>query len=247
MKLSSSLTICSQNSNSNDNGLDLKRFIGYNSLAVILAFGSNFLGSTSFIMTNTNPEYFRSLKFDQLYSIDGFQRYVDVNNYEVLFPDHWIIDQKTVIAKEMKLEKPLQLQSSRTSVIPDLAYTKPDSYGRENLSILKSKVLPGFSIKGTLGSPEEAGPKLMELIAPTSSNKKYTLLNIYEKSGMKPKYVVEYLIEKGDVFNQHCISVIAYKEPTLELYTLTAMAPESSWDKESDTIRKIADSFEINS
>ncbi|KAJ1392471.1 hypothetical protein B484DRAFT_425520 [Ochromonadaceae sp. CCMP2298] len=45
-------------------GIDLKRFVTYNLLAVALALGANFLGVTSALMS-TNPTFFRSLGVDQ--------------------------------------------------------------------------------------------------------------------------------------------------------------------------------------
>jgi len=78
---------------------DLQRFIFYNALALALAIGANFLGITSGILTQTNPQYFRSLKLDQLYSIGGFRRYVSTENkYEFIVPDKWRIDQSVLLS-----------------------------------------------------------------------------------------------------------------------------------------------------
>jgi hypothetical protein len=43
---------------------------------------------------------------------------------------------------------------------------------RENLSVIRSSVLPGFSLRGTLGSPNEAADRLLSsVIAPAASGK----------------------------------------------------------------------------
>ena len=77
----------------------MKRFILYNALAFALAIGANFLGITSTILTQSNPQYFRSLKLDQLYSIGGFRRYVSAENqYEFIVPDKWLIDQSIMLS-----------------------------------------------------------------------------------------------------------------------------------------------------
>lgn len=165
--------------------LDTKRFIQSISLATSLAIGSNFVGITSNFMTNTNPIFFRSLKVDQLYGINHYQRYIDTNNkhFEFLYPDSWFIDQNILVTREIIREKPLQLQGSKNSKLfsksPDIAFKDLNSKGKKNLSVLRATVLPGFSLSGTLGGPDEAAPKLLALIAPTSSDKTATLLDVY--------------------------------------------------------------------
>ena len=239
--------------------LDMKRFITYNLFALFLAIGANFVGMTSFFMTSTNPEYFRSLKLDQLYSIGGFNRYIDNDDkYEVMYPNNWIIDQNVLIAKEMKREKPLNLygQSLMESKTPSVAFSNPLSKGKENLSVLKSQVMSGFTVDGTLGTPEEAAPKLMEIIAPASSGKTYTLINAYKRDDININklqdnsnsiyYVIEYRIEKSsNNLNQHCISVITSRNQRNSLFTLTAMAPEPTWTINSQKITTIANSFHL--
>ena len=44
--------------------------------------------------------------------------------------------------------------------------------GRENLSVIRSSVMPGFSLRGTLGEPAEAAERLLRTaIAPPGSGK----------------------------------------------------------------------------
>jgi len=82
-----------------NNSFDWVRFFSYNTLAIVLAVGANFLGVTSLLMTQTNPEIFRSLKLDQLYSVGGYRRYISTENqYEFTFPDNWLIDQSVLLS-----------------------------------------------------------------------------------------------------------------------------------------------------
>ena len=80
--------------------IDPLRFVSYNLLAISIALGANFLGVSTNIMSNTAPNYFRSIRVDQLYPIDGFRRYVDADNkYEFMFPSQWVIDQSILMTK----------------------------------------------------------------------------------------------------------------------------------------------------
>lgn len=47
--------------------------------ASLLAFGANFLGSTSFLL-GLEPELGRKLKLDAIYSIGGYTRCLEINN-----------------------------------------------------------------------------------------------------------------------------------------------------------------------
>jgi hypothetical protein len=115
-----------------------------------LAIGANFAGITSTILTNTNPTFFRSLKVDQLYGINHFQRYIDTNNnhFEFLYPDNWFIDQNVLLTREIIREKPLQLQGIKTSQSfsksPDIAFKDLNSKGKKNLSVLRATYQPSY-------------------------------------------------------------------------------------------------------
>jgi hypothetical protein len=58
-------------------------------------------------------------------------------------------------------------------------------------------------------------------------------------------YVFEYVVHKGESFNQHSVSVIMAREETNTLFTLTAICPDEKWDARKDTIFKIAESFQL--
>jgi hypothetical protein len=130
---------------------DIRRFVLYNLLAIVLGLGGNFLGVTSIIMTNTNPTYFQSLKLDVFYPIDNFLRIVgDNGKYEFTIPKNWLIDQTVLFAKVREAETPQTLRKAKSNT-PDAAYGPMGGSGNENVSIVKSKVMPGFIMKEVLG------------------------------------------------------------------------------------------------
>jgi PsbP len=244
--------------------IDLPRFVAYNLLAVALAFGSNFLGVTSAVMSATNPEYFRSARFDQLYSVGGFRRHVDVEDkYEYIFPENWLFDRSIMLADARERDMPKTLRDRKQAAVrPDSAYG-PDQGngqpgdGRENLSVIKSNVMPGFTLERTLGEPKEAAERLLQnVIAPPGSGKKYELINAYaDNYDGSPAYIFEYTVQKEASvsstnvprggFYQHSISVIMSRGT--ELFTLTGVAPESKWEDQKQTIKRITESFRIAS
>ena len=97
-------------------GIDIKRFISFNLLAFFLALGANFVGITSHLMTNTNPEFFRSLKLDQLYNISGFFRFVETGDgFEFLYPDSWVADQTVTLANARERELPMAIRERQAA------------------------------------------------------------------------------------------------------------------------------------
>ena len=89
------------------------------------------------------------------------------------------------------------------------------------MSVIKSKVLPGFSMRGTLGEPQEAAEFLLKnSIAPPASGKTFELIGATQE-GPGETYIFEYTVKKEDsagniVFNQHSVSVIVSKGTDLK-------------------------------
>lgn len=134
--------------------LDIKRFIIFNALALVLALGANFLGVTSTLMSITNPEYFRTLKLDELYAINDMRRYNDIEDkYEFIFPSGWNQDRSILLANIREKERPqtIQLKKNIGVVRPDVAYGSINNNDKENVSVIKSQVMPGFTLKSILG------------------------------------------------------------------------------------------------
>lgn len=248
-------------------------------------------------MGKTTPDYFRSKGLDQLYSIDGYRRHVDVEDkYEYLFPENWLFDRSILLADAREQEMPKILRDKlrlKQSVRPDSAYAPPPDIdiininnnrnnkdkkentrnnGNENISVIKSNVLPGFSLKNTLGEPKEAAERLLQNMLASNvnvnsdknsnsrniennSNKKYELINAYaENRNNVPAYIFEYTVQKDDMvspegslvkkgFYTHSISVILSRGT--ELFTFTCIVPENKWIDEKTNIDMVSKSFQI--
>ena len=218
--------------------INIKRFIGFNFLALLLAFGANFFGVTSLLLSNINSDYFKTIKLDQIYSINNFLRFV-TDDYMFIYPDDWIADFQVLDAKDRNL--PILLQEKQKSR-PSIAFKKQGTK-LENVSVIKSKILQGFTLSGTLGTVNEAADKLLSLVAPPP--KTYKLINAYEEiRNNQLYYIYEYSVQKPETdFNQHAISIITSRGTNL--YTMTVVAPQSTWSKEESKILKIASSFQI--
>ncbi len=113
---------------------------------VFIALAANFLNITSFLLSSTSPDYFRSLKLDELYSIEGYRRYEDERStYQFIFPESWRIDTRLLQKRVQLNETPrelLQAQGINNEALPEIAYGRPDIKFKENLSIIKSRLSP---------------------------------------------------------------------------------------------------------
>lgn len=165
--------------------IDPLRFVSYNLLAVALALGANFLGVTSDLMTKTDPTFFRAKQLDQLYPIDGYRRVVDRDDgYQFIFPTDWVLDQRVLMYNTRSKELPqssLRQQRLDNGLAPDVAYGPAGGDFMENISVVKSRVLEGFSLRETLGSAADAAEKILRtIIAPQGSGRKAQLLRAEE-------------------------------------------------------------------
>ncbi len=111
---------------------------------IFIALAANFLNITSFLLSSTSPDYFRSLKLDELYSIEGYRRYEDDRStYQFIFPESWRIDTRLLQKRVQLNETPrelLQAQGINNEALPEIAYGRPDIKFKENLSIIKSRL-----------------------------------------------------------------------------------------------------------
>eukprot|EP00607_Mallomonas_marina_P010267 CAMPEP_0182423290 /NCGR_PEP_ID=MMETSP1167-20130531/9244_1 /TAXON_ID=2988 /ORGANISM="Mallomonas Sp, Strain CCMP3275" /LENGTH=298 /DNA_ID=CAMNT_0024602121 /DNA_START=159 /DNA_END=1055 /DNA_ORIENTATION=+ len=227
-------------------GIDPVRFIVFNALGLVIAFGGNLFGITSALFS-TSPSTFQAAKLDQIYPISGYRRYLDnKDQYEFRYPQNWFPDQVLVLAKARESEIPLELRQKRVQKLrPEVAYGPAGSNRGENLSVMKSQVMPGFSLQGTLGAPKEGAEFLLaNTIAPANSGKSYELLSAYqdERNG-NPTYTFEYTV-KGANFYVHSLSVIISRGT--ELYTFTIVIPQSQWTPEKESMAKtVASSFQF--
>lgn len=232
------------------NGVSPRRLFLYTSLAGGLAIGADFLGVTSRLLS-LSPEFAAKWKLDTLYPVSGFKRYVDENGeYEFIYPQSWLQDQAVAYSNQMGKVKSLDplsrySKNKQSSLKPKVAFGPPGGTFQENVSVIKSSVLPGFTLKGTLGNPKDAAEKLLSMfIAPENSGKEWTLLDAFQenRNGYEV-YQFEYLI-KSSTFFLHNIGVIATKTGE-DLFTLIVLTPQTDWEKKQKALKKVATSFQL--
>lgn len=246
--------------------------------ATTIALGTNFLGSTSALLSLIPEPIVEQSSLDLFYPRGPFKRVrgVEPNDYySFLIPKSWVADTSLELAKAAKRTKALDYtrkpkrSASSLNVIPDVAFGPPGSgsTSRTNVSVVVSQVMPGFTLRGILGTPTDAANQLLQTsIAPQGSGRVATLLKANEEfRGISNVYQFEYWLDfetinrvgtTDDVnypnLNRRlrAISVIAEREEDT-LITLTVVAPESEWQNEERenrnvrNLRHIADSFKL--
>ena len=127
-------------------GLDPGRFIAFNSLALVLALGANFLGVTEGLLSIAPQPLIsasRRLGIDQIYAVKGFKRYVSEDGrYEFKYPSTWLQDQAVVMKKVKTAELPQTLRKkveAEQRAGPDAAFGPMAGDGRVNLSVVKTR------------------------------------------------------------------------------------------------------------
>eukprot|EP00639_Heterosigma_akashiwo_P037604 CAMPEP_0194712490 /NCGR_PEP_ID=MMETSP0296-20130528/4549_1 /TAXON_ID=39354 /ORGANISM="Heterosigma akashiwo, Strain CCMP2393" /LENGTH=305 /DNA_ID=CAMNT_0039610883 /DNA_START=169 /DNA_END=1086 /DNA_ORIENTATION=- len=231
------------------NGVSPRRFFLSTAFAGTAAVGANLFGITSGLLS-LSPSSAQSLKLDTVYPVSGFKRWVDKEGgYEFIYPQDWLEDQAVAYARQTRNVKSLQLPDidaprARPKTKPDIAFGPPGGDFKENVSVIKSPVAPGFVLKN-LGGPNEAATKLISTsIAPEGSGKEWTFLGAFEEErNGKMCYQFEYLIKTSKFF-VHNIGVITTNSVG-DLYTLIVLAPEAKWDEKKNKLAKVAASFQL--
>jgi PsbP len=248
---------------------DMMRALGTSPRRVALSFLSstgialagNFLGVTSKLLTAFPEATVESSGLDIYFPRGDFKR-CRSRGYTFVIPKEWVADTFVELAKAQRNVQPLDLQMKRTSggggTLPDSAYGPPgrlnekgvSESGDTNVSVIVTSGLRGFSLRKTLGDPNEAAEKLLRLsIAPEDSGRVATLLSAVED---KPRevYQFEFNVDRGSkgppVKN---ISVVAATPQGDKLFTLTVVAPLQQWNDKTFEMkcRKIASSFHLTS
>ncbi len=146
---------------------------------------------------------------------------------------------------------------SGSGSIPDVAFGPPGYFNAKgisqsdtNLSTIASKLRPGFSLRGSLGSPKDAAETLLRVsLAPPGSGRVATLLDAKAEmrgDAAQEVYTFEYKVDRGDRgVPLKAISVIAVQGGDT-LITMTIVAPEKDWSGEYEAnLRKVAGSFKV--
>lgn len=157
-----------------------------------------------------------------------------------------------VLQTKMKFkELPLELQQkSDLQGMPDSAYTAGEGKARiNNISVIKSKVLPGFSLRETLGPPKDALAYLAsQSLAPPGSGKQIEIVSAYQDEDPKgnERYQFEYIVKKASwTTGRHTLSAIMFRPSDNQLFTATVVAPENEWAARSEQAQKMIKSFEL--
>lgn len=110
-----------------------------------------------------------------------------------------------------------------------------------NVSVIVSDVLPGFSLEGTLGTPEQAADYLLK-----GMKRNITLINA-RLDDIRNVYELSYEVNRGSLESLRCTSVIGFIAPTDTLVTQTVIAPVSKWENsvEGAKLQKVASSFRL--
>mmetsp|Transcript_16430 Transcript_16430/g.53492 ORF Transcript_16430/g.53492 Transcript_16430/m.53492 type:complete len:303 (+) Transcript_16430:24-932(+) len=220
-------------------GTSRRRILEAVSLAAVIALAGDFLGMTSALLSAA-PDQARTLRLDSYYGVRGLRRYVDdEERLEFLYPEPWLADRDVYLSRRQSPEEAF-LSSKKKSSAPLVAFRRR----RENVSVVKSEVLPGFSLRKTLGDPSTAARRLLDLsVAPPTSGKTATLLDAQETRNGYYQFDFTVQLPSGDVF--HNLAVVAERGGT-QLYTLTILCPEAAFTPAQELIfRQVADSFKL--
>ncbi|CAM9888083.1 unnamed protein product [Discosporangium mesarthrocarpum] len=239
------------------NGVTPRRLFLYSLLGAGVALGGNLFGVTSGVLGTLAPGAARDARLDVLFPIDGFKRcYDEQDGYEFMYPQEWVGDTGLALQKEQDREGALGMSATTgrarqrrgLALRPDAAFGPQGGDGKENVSVVKSQLLGGFSLSGTMGTPKEAAERLLsKFIAPPGSGKEWELLDAYgeERGQGGLVYQFEYRVQ-GPGFQVHNFGVVAARGETL--FTLTVLAPEELWgdSRKAEKLRRIARSFKLS-
>jgi len=236
------------------NGVSPRRLFLNTALAGAVAIGGNLFGVTSGLLS-ISPKVAADLKLDSIYPVGGFKRWVDKEDgYEFIYPQDWLQDQAVAFSQQtagvkqlgpQPIEVTIAKRQQKPSLKPDVAFGPPGGDFKENVSVIKSSLMPGFSLKGTLGNPKDAAVKLLSTsIAPEGSGKEWTLLDAFEEErNGRLVYQFEYLI-KTPRFFLHNIGVIT-TDTGEDLYTLIVLTPQEKWEQKRNQLMTVAQSFQL--
>ena len=185
-------------------------------------------------------------------------RYVDSEGrFEFRYPERWVQDKKVFMdnadaAYARRSMDPLlaslpSRRPARSGVL--VGFGPPGGDGSENLSLVSGPLRPGFSLRGTLGAPDEAARQLLADTIAKEGVREPSLLGATERrsdrSG-RPLYQFEYRVDfpGSEAPPAHFVCVVGATESTL--FTLNARVPQPLWDatRAAET-RQVAESFAL--
>lgn len=225
--------------------------------AMAIALAGNLFGVTSQLLTIFPEDVVEASGLDTYFPRGEFKRCTG-QGYSFVYPTQWVADAFVALAKAQRQAKSLDYRITRSGAsvtVPDEAFGPPgrlnkrgvSEQGDTNVSVVVSSVMPGFSLKGTLGDPTSAAQTLLRVsLAPEGSGRSATLLSAGEDSA-RQVYQFEYTVDRGDRGPPlRAISVIAARNSDA-VVTLTVVAPSEDWRDENFArkLRKVANSFHV--
>ena len=240
-------------------------FLGSLSASAIALTG-NFCGVTSNILDNIPEPLVENSGLDLYYPRGEFKRYKSGEfKYTFVIMKEWVQDTAVELAKIQRRSRNLDYSMPKSGgvggsgSIPDVAYGPPGYFNAQgisqsdtNLSTIASKLRPGFSLRGSLGSPKDAAETLLRVsLAPEGSGRVATLLDAREEirgDASQEVYTFEYIVDRGNRgLRLRAISLIAVQGSDT-LITMTVVAPEKDWVGDYEAkLRKVAGSFKVTS
>lgn len=128
-----------------------------------------------------------------------------------------------------------------------VAVGPPGETGAENLSVVVGRLEPGFTLRGTLGTPEEGARRLLDAtIARQAVVASTTLLGAKERRSAQsnqPLFQFEYRVDYTDDGQPPSYTICVVGAVRDTLYTFASRVPEAIWAERAADLRDAAESF----
>ena len=108
---------------------------------------------------------------------------------------------------------------------------------------------PGFTLRGTLGAPEEGATRLLKATIAKEGVRETTLLSASERASARsgrPLYQFEYRVDYPGLQGKEptfTVCVVGSKDDTL--YTFASRVPSAVWAENADALREAARRFAL--
>jgi len=194
-------------------------------------------------------------------SAGAFKRYVDdAQRFEFMFPATYVQDQAVFMknqyaAYSRRMMDPTLAGTPSRNGVPSrrsqqgvaVAVGPSGGTGEENLSVVIGRLPPGFTLRGTFGSPEEGAQRLLEAtINRQSVVAKTTLLAATERLSARsqlPLFQFEYRVDYTSESQPPSYTICVVGSARDELFTFASRVPAAVWDERAADLREAAESF----
>ncbi|CAG9461898.1 unnamed protein product [Pedinophyceae sp. YPF-701] len=211
------------------------------------------LGGVTRALFSAAPDVARALQLDVVYPIRGFKRCLDTSTgVEYLYPGDWIADTvlARVNARRSELKRSLDpltsdqeqyVKSRQGRVAPQTGFKPPVANGGENVSVIAAPIQAGFSLPA-MGQPAEAATLLLDTYMAKGLEHELLDSGQYNDDAGILYYWFEYRVVTTE-WRRRSLAVIAARGNTV--YTLVALCPEDTWEREAPLLRRSAFSMRV--